>query len=242
MQNISRKLIFCLGTLSVLTALSLPANAQTRSQVSGDSGAKQAQTLFLRADIGSTTFDSKAAASKETASSTAYEFGGWFGEARIVGMSIKNQTDVVDFSLNDSQSSTNFTDVRLKARLWGIVPSIGVSLSEVDVETTDGKTVGLFGTGVNAGLGFTFTIYTGIVLSAEAMTVQSTHVFDKLALGNNLGVRNEADANISFDITDRLIDLLVGYRVRNYEIETPTSVFQEKAQGVYAGLRLGVYF
>jgi hypothetical protein len=57
-----------------------------------------------------------------------------------------------------------------------------------------------------------------------------------------MGDRQEADVHIAFDITDRLIDLIVGYRMRAFEIETPTEVFKEKAQGIYAGLRLGIYF
>ncbi len=238
MLNVWRKLVFCGAGF----CMAFSAKAQTRSQVTGDASAKQAQTLFIRADVGTTTFDSKAAASKDTNTSIAYELGGWFGESRIVGLSVKNQTDVVPFTLNKSESSTNFTDVRLKGRFWGVMPSVGVSLSEVDISKADVKTIGLFGTGINAGLGLTGTLYPGIVLSGEVMTIKSTHIFDKLALENKLGVRNEADANISFDITDRLIDLLVGYRLRQYEIETPTVIFKEQTAGIYAGVRLGVYF
>lgn len=229
-----------LGTMILSTTFSL--QAQTRSQVTGDNNAKQAQTLFIRADVGTTTFDSKAAESKDTHASTSYEVGGWFGESRVVGLGIKNQIDVVPFSLNNSESATNFTDVRLKARIFGIIPSVGWSLSEVDIKKDDVKTIGLFGTGMNAGLGGTGTLYPGIVLNGDVMIVKSTHMFDKLALGNKLGDRQEADLHIAFDLTDRLVDLLVGYRLRSYEIETATETFKEKAQGIYAGLRLGIYF
>lgn len=238
MRNLWMKL--SLAALSLGFTMSL--SAQTRSQVTGDSFAKQAQTLYIRADVGTSTFDSKAAASKDTHASTSYELGGWFGESRVVGLSVKNQIDVVPFSLNNSESATNFTDVRLKARIWGIIPSVGVSLSEVDIKRDDVKTVGLFGTGMNMGLGGTGTLYPGIVLNGDVMLVKSTHMFDKLALEHKLGDRQEADVHIAFDITDRLIDLIVGYRMRAFEIETPTEVFKEKAQGIYAGLRLGIYF
>lgn len=217
-------------------------NAQTRSQVTGDSGTKQAQTLFVRGEFGSTTFDSKAAESKETAAAKSYEVGGWFGESRIVGLSVRNQIDTVSFSLNHSESKSNFTDVRLKARIFGLIPSVGVSLSEVDVTREEVKTVGLFGTGMNAGLGGTLQIYPGIVLNGDYMVVKSSHMFDKLEEGTKLGDRSEVDAHIAFDITDRLLDLLVGYRVRQYTIETSEAKFVEKAQGIYAGVRLGVYF
>lgn len=231
-----------LSLFAISLGFTMSLSAQTRSQVTGDNFAKQAQTLYIRGDVGTSTFDSKAAASKDTHSAISYELGGWFGESRVIGLSIKNQIDVVPFSLNNSESSTNFTDVRLKARIWGIIPSVGVSLSEVDIKREDVKTVGLFGTGMNMGLGGTGTLYPGIVLNGDVMLVKSTHMFDKLALEHKLGDRQEADVHIAFDITDRLIDLLVGYRLRSYEIETPTETFKESAQGIYAGLRLGVYF
>ncbi|MBC7530075.1 MAG: hypothetical protein H7318_00755 [Oligoflexus sp.] len=226
----------------ICMSASFGLQAQTRSQVTGDTNAKQAQTLYLRADIGTTTFDSKAAASKDSHSSTTFEVGGWFGESRIVGLGIRNQIDVVPFTLNKSESATNFTDVRLKARLWGIIPSVGWSLSEVDIKRADVKTIGLFGTGMNAGLGGTLQLYPGIVLNGDYMVVKSTHMFDKLAGTTKLGDRQEADLHIAFDITDRLLDLLVGYRVRSYEIITDAETFKEKAQGIYAGVRLGIYF
>ncbi len=233
---------FTFGAMLLLILSAKPLIAQTRSQVTGDANTKQAQTLFMRADFGSTTYDSEAAGSKETASSKSYEIGGWFGESRIVGLSVRNQADLVPFTLNNSESKSDFTDVRLKARLWGIVPSVGVSLSEIDVKQTEVKTVGLFGTGMNMGLGGTFMLYPGIVLNGDYMQVKSSHMFDKLGLGTKLGDRTEADVHIAFDITERLLDFLVGYRVRTYEILTTANNFQEKSQGIYAGFRLGVYF
>ncbi len=231
-----------LGLTFLLALAAEPALAQTRSQVTGDANTKQAQTLFMRAEFGSTTYDSQAAGSKETASSKSYEVGGWFGESRIVGLSVRNQIDLVPFTLNNSESKSDFTDVRLKARLWGIIPSVGVSLSEIDVKQAEVKTVGLFGTGMNLGLGGTFMLYPGIVLNGDYMQVKSSHMFDKLGQGTKLGDRTEADVHIAFDITEKLIDFLVGYRVRQYELVTTDTTFAEKSQGIYAGFRLGVYF
>lgn len=218
------------------------ASGQTRSQVTGDSGTKQAQTFFAHADVGMMNFDSEAAGSKDTRTSMAYEVGGWLGESRIAGIKIRSQRDEVPFELNDSESESNFTDITLMTRLWWFVPSIGVSLSEVNVEQADVETVGLFGTGVHAGLGITGSLYPGIVLNGNVMTVRSSQVYDKLDQGSKLGDREEADAHIAFDVTERLIDFLVGYHVRRYEIIKGEETFAESSQGVYAGVRLGVYF
>ena len=81
-----------------------------------------------------------------------------------------------------------------------------------------------------------------IVVSADVMTVQTSESFDKLDQGTELGDRNEANIGASVDLTERMIDLLVGYRVREYELKSGEETSKEKSQGAYAGLRLGLYF
>lgn len=216
--------------------------AQTRSQVYGDSLTKQAQTFYVRAGTGMTTFDSEAAGSKETRSTSDYEVGGWLGETRIAGIKVQSREDKVPFELNASKLRNNFTDVRMMARLWWFIPSFGVSLSEIDVSQDGVQTVGLFGTGVNAGLGFNVTLYPGIVLSGDYLRVISNKVYDKLSQSSSLGERTEMDGHIAFDLTEKIVDLIVGYRVRSFEIETVDRTYKEQAQGAYAGIRLGLYF
>ncbi len=233
-----------LTTLVCLLAFLLNATgqSQTRSQVYGDNLTKQAQTFYVRADTGMTTFDSEAAGSKETRSTQDFEVGGWLGETRLAGIKVQSREDDVPFELNQSQLANKFTDVRMMARLWWFIPSVGVSLSEVDVSRADVKTVGLFGTGLNAGLGVNVNLYPGILFSGDFMKVKSNHVYDKLSQSDNLGDRDEIDGHIAFDLTERVVDLIVGYRVRKYEIETAAEAYSEQAQGAYAGIRLGLYF
>ncbi len=229
-------------SLTALLSAFAPIYAQTRSQVYGDDLTKQAQTLYVSAVTGMTTFESEAAGSKETQSTNSYEIGGWFGEARLVGLKVSSHADSVPYALNNSSSRQKFTDVRMAARLWWFTPSVGVSVSEVDIEQTGAKTVGLFGTGMNAGLGLNVSVYKGVVVNADMMTVRSNNVYDKLSQQSELGQRNEADTHLAFDLTDRIIDLIVGYRKQDYTISTETKTYAETSQGAYAGLRVGVYF
>jgi hypothetical protein len=238
MKALGPALILCLTKL----LLANEASAQTRSQVYGDSLTKQAQTLYLRADSGMTTFDSEAAGSKDTRSTQDFEVGGWLGEARIAGIKVQSREDKVPFELNQSKLNNSFTDVRLLARLWWFIPSIGMSLSEVNVSRADTQTVGLFGTGISAGLGANVTLYPGILLAGDYLTVRSNNVYDKLTQTSKLGHREEIDGHIAFDLTERIVDLIVGYRMRKFEIETTDETYKELAQGAYAGIRLGVYF
>jgi hypothetical protein len=223
-------------------AWSFGASAQTRSQVYGNALTQQAQTVYARADVGMTTFESDAAGSKETQTSNAYTVGGWAGESRVVGVSFSSSDNTVPFSLNNSSLHAGFRDVRMVARFGWIMPSVGVSLNEVDVKRDGVETVGVYGTGLNAGLAVAVPLHARLVVQAEGFTSQNTKLYDKLNNGTKLGDRNEADAHLSFDVTERFIDLLVGYKLRQYEIQTSTENLTESSQGAYAGLRLGLYF
>lgn len=241
MEDFMRNLVFASAAMMVALCAT-PSLAQTRSQVWGGPLTQQAQTIYVRADVGMTTYESEAADSKETRESMTYSVGGWAGEGRVVGISMTSSKADVPFSLNDSSLKTSFQDVRMMARLAWFTPSIGVSLSEVDVREGEVDTVGVYGTGMSAGLAVGIPLHTRLVMQAEAMVVESSKVYDKLDQDTKLGRRSEADAHLSFDVTDRIVDLLVGYRLRSFELEVEEEKLQEKSQGAYAGLRLGLYF
>lgn len=230
-------------TIMTAAAIAGPALAQTRSQVWGGPLTQQAQTVYVTAESGPTTYESDAAGSKETQMSNTFTAGAWAGESRIVGAAIRSSEAEVPFELNDATMKTSFRDVRIMARLGWFIPFATVSLSEVDVTQGDTETVSVYGTGTGAGLAVGVPLHEKLVFQVEGSATQSNQVYDKLGQDTKLGRRDEGDAHLSFDLTDRMVDLLVGYRVRSYEIEAAEEqVLEEKSQGAYAGLRLGLYF
>lgn len=233
---------FSLALAMTAAATAGTALAQTRSQVWGRPLEQQAQTVYARADAGMTTYESEAAGSKETAETTAFHVGGWAGEYREVGAQVSSSETAVPFALNGAESRLAFRDVRLMARFGWVIPSIGASLTEMDVKENGGKTVGVLGTGPNAGLAVWIPMTHAIVVGFDAMHAPTTKSLDKLKGDAKLGARSEGDVSASVDVTDRAIDLLVGYKVRRYSLEDARGEFDEQSQGAYAGLRLGLYF
>jgi hypothetical protein len=218
------------------------ARGQTLSQVYGDSLTKQAQTIYIKGTAGMTTFDSEAAGSKETRTTSEMEFGGWMGESRIIGLKVAHGYHDVPFELNQAHSRSAMTDVRLLARIWFLQPSLGISLTEWDVSGAEESVVGLFATGFNAGLGLIMNLHKGLVFQADLMRVTSLRTYDKLDKGSELGDREDADAHFAFDLTERIVDFVVGYRMRRYSVIVDDRTFRESSQGAYVGLRLGYYF
>lgn len=235
---------FVLAAMLAPTSLLITSVAlgQTRSRVYGDQMTKQSQTFYLQGDVQATTYNSEAAGSKDSNETTSLTVGAWTGEGRILGFEMESTDADIKFNLNGNSVRTSFKDVRMMTRLGWIQPSIGATLTEIDVRTPDVQTVGVYSTGLNAGLKVAVPITLELVVHAEAAVSHPTKTYDKLDQGTKLGNRTDADIGASYDLTERFVDLLVGYKIRKYKIDTDTSSFDESTSGAYAGLRLGLYF
>jgi len=228
----------------VLGFLGLPAtaDAQTRSRVYGDQLTKQSQTLYIQGDVQATTYDSEAAGSKESNETTTIAVGAWTGEGRTVGIEMLSTDAETNFSLNSSKVSTSFRDIKLRTRLGWFIPSIGASLTELDIKTPDANEVGVYATGVNAGLKVAVPITLEMVVHGEGSISHPTKSFDKLSQGDSLGGRTDFDLGASYDLSATAVDLLVGYKIRSLTIKSADQDYNESTAGAYAGLRLGIYF
>ncbi len=225
-----------------IVVLASASNAQTRSRVYGDQLTKQSQTFYIQGDVQATTYESDAAGSKEANETTTLTVGAWTGEGRVVGVEMVSSEAETNFSLNSNTVRTSFRDIKLKTRLGWLIPSVGASLTELDIKTPEASEVGVYATGINAGLKVSVPITLEMVVHGEGTISRPTKTYDKLAQGDSLGDRTEFDLGASYDLTETAVDLLVGYRVRSLKINSTEQDYNEATSGAYAGLRLGLYF
>jgi len=218
------------------------AQAQTRSRVYGDQLTKQSQTLYIQGDVQATTYQSDAAGSKEANETTTLVVGAWTGEGRVVGIEMMSSDTETNFSLNSNTVRASFRDIKLKTRLGWFIPSVGASLTELDIKTPETSEIGVYATGVNAGLKVAVPVTLEMVVHGEGSISHPTKSYDKLAHGDSLGDRTDFDLGMSYDLTATAVDLLVGYKVRNLKIKSTDQEFNEATSGAYAGLRFGIYF
>lgn len=233
------KTVLCSASILGLASVS---NAQTRSRVYGDQLTKQAQTFYIQGDVQATTYESDAAGSKEANETTTLTVGAWTGEGRVVGVEMVSTEAETNFSLNSNTVRSSFRDIKLKTRLGWFIPSVGASLTELDIKTPEASEVGVYATGINAGLKVSVPITLEMVVHGEGTISRPTKTYDKLAQGDSLGDRTDFDLGASYDLTETAVDLLVGYKVRSLKINSTEQDYNEATSGAYAGLRLGLYF
>src|SRR5690606_34338643 len=140
------------------------------------------------------------------------------------------------FDLNDARIKNQWTDLRVQARLWFLYPSVGASLAEMTVSSADQTTVAeLYGTGINYGLGAKVPLTHNMVIEADAKVARITANNDKGENNAELGERREARVQASFDVFKNYVDLLVGYKARQFSVEVAEQEYKEMQSAPFAG-------
>ncbi len=218
------------------------AYAQTRSQVYGTALDRQTQTAFVQGDVSYTTFESQAAASKETSESTTWTVGTYAGEARKLGISFRGTYNDIPFALNKSQMTSNWHDVRIQARFGWLYPSVQAGLTQIEVSGEEAEEIDLLATQVGVGLGLHIPLWHKVVFFSDASIMTTSSAWDKNGREVSLSPRQDVDVGASIDIIEKYLDFLVGYRSRTYNIKVEDRELKESHLGAYTGVRLGIYF
>ena len=216
--------------------------SQTRSQVYGSALTRETMTAYVQDDIAINTYESEAAGSKEIAQTSTWSVGTYAGEGRGLGIYFRSSDNVVPFALNKSYLRANFKDTVMQARIGWVYPAIAAGLTEIKTTSTDNGNFDLYGASVGAGLGVYIPLFSRGVFFVNGMLYKTPNAWDKSGKPVELGNRLEKDIGASIDVLTEFVDLMVGYRTRNYDVTTDGVKYKEAALGAYAGLKLGLYF
>ena len=144
------------------------------------------------------------------------------------------------FSLNGSTMASHWQDLKIQARMGWFYPIVAATLSDVTITRNNETAADIYGAAIGGGLGLHVPLWNRVVVAFETVT------FGPPNGGNNqlgkMGQRTDSTVEASMDLTKEMIDLIVGYQIREFKISTPENEQQERQLGAFAGLRLGFYF
>ena len=219
---------------------------------------RQTMTSSIQVDIGTNTYESDAAESKESASGTTVSFSTAAGDNRLIGVNLRSAQNSVNFALNGSSMQTKWQDLMLSYRFGWIYPSIGATLSEVQIEKANAEYVDIYRASLGGGLAVRVPMWNKFVIYGDYRFFEkpSAPRFADLTIGTGdavpegtprkldatLGPRSEIDIGTNIDIAREFIDFVVGYRVKTYELTVEGENKNELQSGLYVGLKLGAYF
>ncbi|MGE0174872.1 MAG: hypothetical protein AB7T49_18920 [Oligoflexales bacterium] len=233
-----------LGAVVVVFALfqASNANSQTRSQVYGSDLDRQTMTAYFQGDVGMMTVESDAVNSKQTLNTTSWEFGGYAGEARKLGFAFQATDNDVDFALNKSHMETSWRDAMVQGRIGWVYPRITAGLTRIQIDQDGEEVVNLYGPSVGAGCGVYVPLWDRIVVSADYNVHQTQNAQNSTDHDVSMGKRKDGQVAVSVDVTDRMIDLMFGFRHRSYDLTVDGQNNNETTQGAFIGTRIGFYF
>ena len=230
--------------LSILTmaVMTSAASGQTRSQVYGGTLTQQTQTAFFAADVGFQTYESESVESKDTSPAYNYRVGGFAGEDRVLGVFANIADSTTPFELNESRIRTAWRDLAIQYRLGFLYPTVYATSSELTLTAEGVEDIHIFGTGFGAGLAVQVPITKQIIVQADAKSINTASAHDRYGAEVDVGRRDEAELSASVDLVERYVDLIVGYRYRNYDLTIEDTKSVETQTTPFGGLRLGLYF
>jgi hypothetical protein len=228
--------------ISCLVMLPAASWGQTRSQHYGNTLTRQTQTAFMTMDYGLLTYESKAVASNATAPVTRFRVGGYAGENRVLGVFLDTEQARTSFNLNKSSIGTRWQDLYMRFRMDFISLDLIGGLANIDIKREEGAAANIYGYGIGGGAAIDLPLNRSIVVHLHGKSVLTSEAHEESGRQVALGRRDHAEANVAFDIDERFLDVLFGYRYRQYNIKIDETQTKEVQSAPYAGMRLGIYF
>lgn len=253
--------------LRIFFKLALLALACTgvASRALADGTDQQTPTFFVNATGGYSVYKSELVQSNDTSTTTSYGLGIWAGTQRNVGMALKRESSTFAFALNEAKLALDWQDTHVRYRFGPVYLGVMLSTStwvvsappdadadgtlDPDADPEDYLDFASSGYGLNAGttvpIGKRSFAYVDLSYAA-AGTVRQKAIED--AAGTltekeiELGPRTDIDIGGSIAVTKSVLDALVGFKQRSYNVSVDGTAYKEQLNTTYVGFSAGWQF
>ncbi len=230
---------------------------------------QQTPTFFVNATGGYSIYKSEMVESNDTSTTTSYGLGVWAGSQRNVGMMLKKESSSFSFALNESKLALDWQDTHIRYRFGPVYLGFMLTTSswlvsappdadadgslDQDADPEDYLDIMSTGYGLNTGtmipIGKRSFAYVDVSYSASG-TVREKVITP--VTGPNAGVptekvitlgpRMDLDLGGSIGLTKNVLDALVGFKYRTYNITVDGTAYKEQLNTTYVGVSAGWQF
>lgn len=220
--------------IALLIVLLLPSNAWAKKG--------ERSTVYGDFDFGFTTHKSQLLVSNETTQAIRYTVGLFAGDDKSISVALSSETVSTVFLLNNASMDLAFTDTYVRYHLWFLYVGAIIESATMTAVDTSGTTLfdlsssgfgGNFGANIAFGRGAMFNFNVDFITTSQVIDIQESDVL--------VDPRFVIDLGLSFDVTRKMIDLIVGYRMNSYGITTDAN-YAEDLTTTYFGLGADLYF
>ncbi len=210
-------------------------------------GRKGVPAVDFQVDYGMSTYKSKLVASSNTSSSNGYSLGLWGGDNKNINMTFAVDSNKTSFEYakvtTKSSISLGLQDVFFRYRLGPMYLGMVFSQSNFEAVKEDVDYLNGISLGSGFNLGFKVEIRRGNTLYLDFTNVSSSETKETKQTTSTatMGPRTELNIGGKIKLSRSLIDLIIGYKSRNYSITVGDTTYEESLTSTVLGLGFNIF-
>lgn len=223
-------LIFIACTLAVI--LEAKAFAQ-------GSGGMRIPVVSAFGDAGYFTYKSKLAESNDTGLRYGYGFQIFGGNDKEIGAAMKSTSMTATFALNDNKITQKDQTFIFNYRKSFVYGGIAFGTTQLAFLKSGVDTMDAYANTMGGNVGFLYPFGRGSLIQVDVLALKPSSVKDSQQRNASLGLKIEVDNSLSFALSKRYVDLILGFKYLQHTASVDGNGGAEKLTIPSVGLRFG---
>ncbi|MEY4063942.1 MAG: hypothetical protein RIR26_150 [Pseudomonadota bacterium] len=190
-------------------------------------------------DVGYFTYKSKLADSNDTGLRYGYGFQIFGGDDKELGAAMKTTSMTASFALNENKITQKDQTFIFNYRKSFIYAGAAFGTTQLAFLKANVDTMDAYGNTIGGNLGFLYPFGKGSLVQLDVLALKPSSVKDTQQRTVNLGLKIEVDSSLTFALSKRYVDLILGFKYVQHTATVDGSGGTEKLTIPSVGLRFG---
>lgn len=191
------------------------------------------------AEVGYFTYKSKLAESNDTGMRYGYGFQIFGGDERNLGAAMRATTLSSTFALNSNKVTEKYQSFIFNYRMGYVYAGAAFGTTQVGFTKSGTDAMDAYGNTIGGNLGFLVPFGRSNLVQSDVLVLKPTGIKDSQQRTVNLGLRIEADTSLSFALSRKYIDLILGFKYVTHSASVDGAGGKESQTIPSAGFRFG---
>jgi len=218
------------GTLSLVNPAAWAAESGTGIRI---------PAVSVNAEVGYFTYKSKLAASNDTGLRYGYGFQIFGGDDRNLGAGMRSTLLTATFALNENKITEKNQSFIFNYRKGYAYAGAAFGTTQLGFSENGTDAMDAYGNTIGGNAGFLIPFGRGNLIQCDALILKPTSVKDSQQRTVSLGLRTEVDTSMSFALSRKYIDLILGFKYVSHSATVSGNGGAEKQTIPSAGFRFG---
>lgn len=190
-------------------------------------------------EAGYFTYKSKLAVSNDTGLRYGYGFQIFGGDDKNLGAGMRSAILNAKFALNENEIAEKVQSFVFNYRMGYAYAGVAFGTTQLKFTEKGTDAMDAFGNTIGGNVGFLVPFGRGNVIQNDILVLKPSGVKDSQQRAVNLGLRIEADTSLSFSLSRKFVDLVLGFKYITHSATVGSAGGKETQTIPSAGLRVG---